>query len=131
MEGRRGEKEREEECIASSDTNQMSSSPEEDTRTISKWLNELKQTVADDARTAKATKTYQRAEDIIQRATQMQNKMQNKLTKEEGKSARLQSAKGRHPEYSNVRKRNEKLPTSAAHHIQRTKEICSLCTKQQ
>jgi hypothetical protein len=48
----------------------------------------------------------------------MQNKMQNELTKEEGKSAGLQSlasAKGRHQEHSNVRKCGEELTASAAH----------------
>jgi len=102
MEGRAqrrrgGEKEREEECIASSDTNQMTCSTEEDLRAISKWMNELKQTVTDDVRTAETTKTYvnQKTEEIMQRMTQMQNKMQkiqNKLIKEEGRSAGLQSA---------------------------------------
>ncbi|KAH0952843.1 hypothetical protein HN011_003092 [Eciton burchellii] len=79
MEGRArrrsgGEKEREEECIASSDTNQMTCSIEEDSRVISEWMNELKQTVTD----AKATKTYvnQKTEKIMQRIIQMQDKMQ-------------------------------------------------------
>jgi len=83
----------------------------------------------------KTTKTYanKKAGDIMQRAIRMQNKMQNELTKKQGKSAGLQSAKGRHQEYSNVRKRNEELPASAAHttHIQRIKQTCLLCTKQQ
>ncbi|KAH0952229.1 hypothetical protein HN011_003134 [Eciton burchellii] len=101
MEGRAqrrrgGEKEREEECIASSDTNQMTCSTEEDLRAISKWMNELKQTITDDVRTAETTKTYvnQKTEEIMQWMTQMQNKMQkiqNKLIKE-GRSAGLQSA---------------------------------------
>jgi hypothetical protein len=109
MEGRArrrsgGEKEREEECIASSDTNQMTCSTEEDWRVIFEWMNELKQTITD----AKATKTYvnQKTEKIMQRIIQMQDKMQkrqdenakmqdenakmqNKLAKEEGSSAGL------------------------------------------
>jgi len=105
---RRGEKEREEECIASSDTNQMTCSTEEDLRTISKCINELKQIIADDVGMAKATKTHvnQIMEEMMQLITQMNNemqderqkmqdemqKMQNKLTKEEGRSAELQSA---------------------------------------
>jgi hypothetical protein len=50
---KRREKEKEEECIAPSDTNQMSCSPETHLRVICKWLNELKQAIADDVRVAK------------------------------------------------------------------------------
>jgi hypothetical protein len=55
MEGRAqrrrgGEKEREKECIASSDINQMTCSSEEYLRTISKWMNELKQIITGDMR---------------------------------------------------------------------------------
>jgi gas vesicle protein len=86
----------------------------EDLRAISKCMNELKQIITDDVRTAKATKAYvnQKTEEIMQLITQMKNEMQNevqkmrkmrnemqemqkmqdKLTKEEGKSAELQSA---------------------------------------
>ncbi|KAH0947252.1 hypothetical protein HN011_007648 [Eciton burchellii] len=102
---RGGEEEREEKRIASSNTNQMTRSSEEYLRKISKCMNELKQTITDDTRTAKAIKTYanQKTEEVIQLITQMNNEMQdemqderqemqNKLIKEEGRSAGLQSA---------------------------------------
>ncbi|KAH0950318.1 hypothetical protein HN011_002312, partial [Eciton burchellii] len=92
----------------------------EDWKIISKWLKELKQTIADDARTAKAMKTYvnQKTEDILQRTTKTQkkkNEMKDQLTKEQDKSAGLQSALHalKKAEYSNIRKRNEKLPITS------------------
>jgi hypothetical protein len=98
---------------------------------ICKWLNELKQIIANDARAAKTTKTYanQKTEDIIQ----MQNKMQNELTKEEDKSAGLQSTLlalkediRSTPTYASVTRSSQQ-----AQRIQRTKKTCPLCTNQQ
>jgi hypothetical protein len=126
---RRGEKEKEEECIASSDTIQTSPSVEECFRSLFKWLKEVKQILADDARTVKAIKIQinQKMEDALQIATQLQiqiqkerEEMKDKLKrtrKERGAVKRRACAKGRYPEHSNVRKRNEKLPISTTYYI--------------
>ncbi|KAH0944561.1 hypothetical protein HN011_011577 [Eciton burchellii] len=53
----RGEKEEEEECTAPADTSRMSLSVEEHLNNISRWLKVAQQTVAEDARAAKATRT--------------------------------------------------------------------------
>ncbi|KAH0946241.1 hypothetical protein HN011_005232 [Eciton burchellii] len=76
---RGGEEERKEKRIASSNTNQMTRSSEEYLRKISKCMNELKQTITDDTRTAKAIKTYanQKTEEMIQLIIQMNNEMQD------------------------------------------------------
>jgi paraquat-inducible protein B len=80
---RRGEIEKEEERIGSSDTSQTSPSVEERLRNISKWLKELKHILAVDARTAKTTRIHanQKTYDILQEAAQVQIQIQKEREK--------------------------------------------------
>jgi predicted RNase H-like nuclease (RuvC/YqgF family) len=111
-------------------------SSEDILETVFKLAKKLKQTLADDERTAKPTKTSKN-EDIHEMQLHV-TKLKHELTKKQGKITELQSVLNtlkevlgilQYKSYENLQcKCYEKLLTSTD--IQRTKETCSLCTEQ-